>query len=170
MECKKGDTIKNKAINKGGANLDYVKALVIKFVMCLAILWIILGIFYHVGFGHILALSLLLTGISFVLGDLYLLPKFENWGATIADFFLAFAIIWIYSASFIHENFPVVTAAALSSLVISIGEVFFHRYVDSHIFHNQFNEVNHNDRLRSEQHLQTELGEEIKPPQKDKNK
>ncbi|MEI3607924.1 YndM family protein [Pseudogracilibacillus sp. SE30717A] len=149
--------------------MDYVKALIIKFVMCLAVLWIILGIFYNVAFGHIFTLSLILTAISFILGDLYLLPKFENWGATISDFFLAFAIIWVYSVSFINENFSVITAAALSALVISVGEIFFHRYVDNHIFHNRLHEVNHNDQLRSKNRdLQTEFGDEIKPPPKNK--
>jgi|SRR5699024_3200429 len=150
--------------------MDYVKALLIKFVMCLAVLWIVLGVFYNITFGHVLTLSLIITGVSFVLGDLYLLPRFENWGATIADFFLALAIIWLYSITFIDAIFPAVTAAALSALILSVGEIFFHRYVDSQILHVQDDTVNRDDQMTvDDRNLQTEFGEEIDPPPEDED-
>ncbi|MEI3613227.1 YndM family protein [Pseudogracilibacillus sp. SO30301A] len=148
--------------------MDYVKALVIKFVMCLAVLWLVLGVFYNVSFGHILTLSIILTPVSFILGDLFILRRFENWGATIADFLMVFAIVWFYGAYFINVTFPVITAAALSALIISVGEIFFHRYVDNHILHV---EDDTRDRgRRGDRNLQTEFGEEIDPPPVDKDK
>ncbi|MBO1005869.1 YndM family protein [Pseudogracilibacillus auburnensis] len=146
--------------------MDYVKALIIKFIMCTAVIWIVLGAFYGVNFGQILMLSLIITGVSFVLGDLFILPKFENWGATIADFIIVFAIVWLYGANFINENIPLLTAAAITAAIIAIGEIFFHRYVDSRILHvddrtdNRDND-NYIDIDHSE--LKTEFGEEIDP-------
>jgi len=145
--------------------MEHVKSLLIKFVMCLAVVWIILGGFYNVTFGHVLTLSIILTVVSYVLGDLYLLPRFENWGATISDFILAVAVIWLYLVNFVDVTLPVLTAAALTSLVLSLGEWFFHKYVADNVLDKARNErrANHPD-------LQTEFGEEIEPPSKKKRK
>ena len=150
--------------------MDYVKALIIKFVMCLAVLWIVLGVFYNINFGHVLTLSLIITAASFVIGDLFILPRFENWGATIADFFMALAIVWLYSVNFVNDIFPVLTAAALSALILAVGEIFFHRYVDSHILHVQDETVNRENQMTIDQrNLQTEFGEEIDSPPEDED-
>src|SRR5690625_1136183 len=151
--------------------LDYVKALIIKYVMCLAVLWLVLGVFYNVAFGHIFALSLILTPVTFILGDLFILPRIENWGATIADFLMVFAVVWFYSAYFINETFPALTAAALSALIISVGEIFFHRYVDNRILHVQDDTIDRDRQMNiGNRNLQTEFGEEIDPPTKDEDK
>src|SRR5690625_3132658 len=144
--------------------MEYVKALLIKFVMTTAVLWVVLGAFYGASFASIFILSLIIAGLSFVLGDLFILPKFENWGATISDFLLVFLAVWLYSANVAIVNYPAITAAAMSAILISIGEVFFHKYVDSHI-------LNVDDRTggrtqpprTTEDHLQTEFGDEIDP-------
>jgi len=143
--------------------MDYVKAIIIKFVMSLAVLWVILGLIYNVAFGHVLTLSLIITALGFILGDLIILRWFENWGATIADFLLVFAAVWVYSINFIFENFPVLWAAALSALIISVGEVFFHKYIDRHIIHvdERVDEANRAD----VGNLQTEFGEENPTPE-----
>lgn len=156
-------------VERRSVEMDYVKALVIKFVMCLAVLWIVLGVFYNVDFGHILALSLIITPVSFILGDLFILSRFENWGATIADFILVMAVVWLYSINFINEAFPYITAAALSALIISVGEIFFHRYVDRHILHVDDRTVSRDDQRNIDRSLQTEFGEEIDPPPEDKD-
>src|SRR5690625_2607381 len=150
--------------------LDYVKALIIKFVMCLAVLWIVLGVFYNVNFGHVLTLSLIITPVAFILGDLLILRRFENWGATIADFFLVLAVVWLYTVNFSNEVFPFLTAAALSAILITIGEIFFHRYVDSHILHVQDDSVDRDRQMNIDnRNLQTEFGEEINPPPEDED-
>jgi|SRR5690625_5467 len=150
--------------------MDYVKAIVIKFVMSLAVLWFILGVFYNINFGHIFALSLIITPVSFILGDLFILPRFENWGATIADFILTFAVIWLYSVNVINAIFPVLTATALSALVISVAEIFFHQYVDRHILHVDDRTVDRTSQMNIDNRdLQTEFGEEITPPPEDED-
>lgn len=144
--------------------MEHVKALLIKFVMCLAVVWIILGGFYNIGFGHVLTISIVLTIVSYLLGDLFLLPRFENWGATISDFILAFAIIWVYSVYFIGVNFPVLTAAGLTSLVLAVGEWFFHMYVGNHVLRQDFESYMEDDRGKlGDRNLRAEFGEEIDP-------
>lgn len=150
--------------------MEYFKALIIKFIMCLAVLWLVLGVFYDMAFGHVLTLSLILTAVAFLLGDLFILSRFENWGATISDFILAFAAIWFYSVYIANATFPVVTAAAISALILSIGEFFFHKYVDNHILHIQYDTKDSDDQMKmDDRNLQTEFGEEIEPSQEDEN-
>lgn len=144
----------------------YIKALIIKFVMCFAVLWIILGGFHNVNLGHIFMMSLIITIVSFILGDLYLLPKFENWGATMADFFLALAVIWFYCTNFVDVNFSVLTAAAITSLVLAVGEWFYHQYIDKRLF----TEDDKRSKKLETERLQTEFGEEMEPPNEDENR
>jgi len=136
----------------------------------MAVLWVILGGFYGIGFGQILLLNILITGVSFILGDLYVLPKFENWGATIADFFLVLAIVWIYGTYVAPQLFPVFSVGALSALLIGVGEYFIHKYVDQIFFHQDDRTINKGDLHQRNRDLQTEFGEEITPPEDDSEK
>lgn len=137
--------------------MDHIKALLIKFIMCTAILWIVLGGFYGVSLFNILTVSVLLTGVSYVIGDLFVLSRFENWGATIADFGLTFFGIWVLGSFLFAPNIPLVTASFISALFISIGEVFFHRYMAIHVLERP-DTVGRKDSLG---HLQTEFSEEM---------
>lgn len=115
--------------------MNHIKALLIKFIMCLVVVWIVLGVYYNIGFGHVLTLSIILTVASYIIGDLYLLERIENWGATISDLLLTVGFVWLYSINFIDENFSVLSAAGLTALILAIGEWFYHQYVDKHILH-----------------------------------
>ncbi|PAV27946.1 hypothetical protein CIL05_18915 [Virgibacillus profundi] len=113
--------------------MEHVKALLIKFVMCTAVLWVVLGMFYGVSFGDILTISVLLTGVSYVVGDLFLLPRFENWGATLADLGLAFMGTWYLGLFLIEGNIALGNAAIISALIIAAGEFFFHKYMANEV-------------------------------------
>lgn len=56
-----------------------------------------------------------------------------NMAATISDFALSFLTIWLIGAYFFDPYVPVVGAAFLSSLVIAVGEWFFHRYMNQQV-------------------------------------
>ncbi len=151
--------------------MRHLKALLIKFVMSLAVVWIVLGGFYNIDFGHVLTLSIVLTIVSYILGDLFLLARFENWGATISDFILAFAVIWLYSVNFIAEDFPLLTAAGLTSLLLAVGEWFFHKYMDNRILRADFESYMEEERVKLDnRNLQAEFGEEIEPKPEDERK
>src|SRR5690625_234934 len=143
--------------------MDIVKILFLKFILNMVVLWVILGGLYGVGFGYILLLNIILTGASFIIGDLYVLPNFENWGATIADFFLTLATIWLYGTYVIPQFFPVLSVAALSALIIRAGEFFMHQYGDRLILHQEVRTMDKQDDTIKDRELQTEFGEEIDP-------
>lgn len=105
--------------------MKYALALIIKFVIHLAVLMMILGGFYGITFANILSISLLLTGISFIIGDLIILPSFDNTIAAVADFFLAFIGVWVLGYLLIIESINLGIASFVSAVFITIVEVFF---------------------------------------------
>ncbi|WP_052129977.1 YndM family protein [Ureibacillus sinduriensis] len=112
--------------------MQYTKAFFIKLAMTIAVLWIVLGLFYGVSFGNILLIGALLTIVAFV-GDVFLLPKVGNLIAAASDLFLAFFVIWGLGTWAYGENTSMFAAAFLSSLFIGVGEMFYHRYFRDHV-------------------------------------
>lgn len=137
--------------------MEHVKALIIKFIMCTAVLWVVLGLFFGVTFSAILTIAVILTVVSYLLGDLFILPRFENWGATLADFGLAFLGVWFLGY---YLNIPLFTAALFSGVIIAIGEYFFHKYVAKHVLdHNLIVTEEEKDIIHDK--LQTEFSSEL---------
>ena len=99
----------------------------------MAVLLIILGLFYGVSFADILWTSLLLTVASYLIGDLFILPLSNNLTATLADLGLAFLGIWLIGSYMYPVDVPVVAAAFFSALIIMVGEWFFHRYMENQV-------------------------------------
>lgn len=149
-----------KYLGKGDdfVEMDHLKALIIKFVMCSAILLIVLSGFYGVSFANVLTISIILTGVSYIIGDLYLLPRFDNWVATIADFGLTFVGVWVLGAMLFARDVPLIASALLSALLIAAGEYFYHKYLESHV-------ISHMDQRQDDglghRDLQTEFSSEL---------
>lgn len=123
-------------------------------------LWIVLGLMFDVNFGSILATSIILTIVSFLLGDLYVLPKYENTVATMADFGLAFAGVWAIGYFLYDQPISLRFAALLSALLISIGEIFFHRYLANRVMVTGSMPRKHADPVTTG-NLRTEFGSEL---------
>jgi hypothetical protein len=79
--------------------MKHVKALAIKFVSSLVLLSLILGLLFDMAFSNIFLITLLLGVAAYLIGDLLILPRTNNTVASIADFGLAFLIIWLMSES-----------------------------------------------------------------------
>ncbi|SFD65523.1 Protein of unknown function [Bacillus sp. 491mf] len=75
--------------------MKQIVALLIKYTAISAVLLMILGIFQGISIPRILFLSLVITGGSYLIGDLFILPKYGNMVATIVDLGLNFVGIWI---------------------------------------------------------------------------
>src|SRR5690625_776731 len=99
--------------------MRYAIALLIKFIMSTALLSIILGGFYGISFANILTVSILLTGISFIIGDLYVLPRFENISAAVVDFGLSFIGVWLLGYLLFIQPINLGVEAFISSLFIA---------------------------------------------------
>lgn len=110
--------------------MKHIKAIAVKFVMIFAVLFIVLGVLFGMSFGDVLTISFIFTGILYV-GDLVVLPLVNNTVATIADFGLAFFGLWILTNMAVENPyFPVISASLIAAAGITIGEMFFHRYLE----------------------------------------
>ncbi|MBT2625958.1 DUF2512 family protein [Bacillus sp. HU-1818] len=111
----------------------HVKALAIKGIMTIIVLYLILGLGFNFTFGDTLLMTIVLGVISYLLGDLYVLPKWNNMIATVADFGLAFLVVWLMGMPLSMGLSPgmLALAALFAAIVMAIGEYFFHFYMMS---------------------------------------
>ncbi|OHX51522.1 hypothetical protein BB776_03055 [Planococcus salinarum] len=122
--------------------MNHAKALVIKFLMIAVVLLIILTLFFDVPFMDTIWISLALTIIAYLMGDLMIFRKAgdrseqnkRNAIATVSDIVVAFLVIWLLGDALVGNNVDIITPAIISAIVIGGGEWFFHKYLDSSIF------------------------------------
>lgn len=139
---------------KGDDVMDNVRALIIKSIVSLVLLYIILGLFFGMSFGYIFVITLILGVASYYFGDIYLLPKTNNIVATISDFGLTFLVIWLMRNNLSYGT-NLLTAAFIGAVGVAIFEFFFHIYLVKH-FDEEPTEFRN---LR----YQTEASEELTP-------
>lgn len=105
------------------------KALTIKGIATLIVLYLVLGLGYEVSFINVLLMTVILGVVSYALGDLYILPKTSNMTATMADFGLAFLLVFLLGMGLTDLASGTLAGAALIvALIMAIGEYFFHIY------------------------------------------
>ncbi|MDL4839359.1 YndM family protein [Aquibacillus rhizosphaerae] len=138
--------------------MKHIKAIGIKFIVISIVLFSILASFYTATLTDILLLSVLITGVAYVVGDLYILPRFGNLVATTADFGLSFFAIWVLSNLLFLADYGVVTASFFSAVLISSSEALFHIYMQNKILNHQ--KDMYIDRKSTMGNLQTEFAEE----------
>ncbi|MFD2924931.1 DUF2512 family protein [Halobacillus naozhouensis] len=110
--------------------MDHVKALAIKGVMTLLFLYVVLTLGFGVSFLNVLIVTIVLGAVSYLLGDLYLLIKTTNSVAATADVGLTFIIVWLLGMALTGLGTGTMAgAAAISAVIIALGEYFFHIYV-----------------------------------------
>jgi len=76
---------------------------------------------------QLLITAVLLTVLSYVAGDLWILPKFGNWAALLAEFGLAALVVWGMAAAL-----PMFTVSGpgiwVTALAVAIAEAVIHWY------------------------------------------
>lgn len=140
--------------------MQHFKAMAVKLLASFALLYIILGLFYGMTFGTVLMISLVLGVISYFLGDLGILPRTNNGVATVADFGLSLAVIWI-AISWLTASTNAFTMALISAIGVTVFEYLFHNYIQN-MMKNSNTQTTRNNRTNTLQY-QTEASEEISP-------
>ena len=145
--------------------MKHAGAFILKFIATFILLFVILGIFYGMSFGMVFFISLSLAAASYAIGDFIILPRTNNTIATIADFIMAFLIIWAFSISLtLREN--IVIMSLVAAVGVALCEIIFHRYMANRIITNM---KTHRARPGTLQ-FQTEASEELTPPKADLRK
>ena len=139
--------------------IKHFRALAVKFLASLVILYVILGLMYDMSFTNVFLISLVLGLASYVIGDLFLLPKTNNTIATLADFGLAFMVIWVLGESLTYGE-SLLLASLISAAVIAIFEYFFHKSVAGNVLED-------GERKRTTYQYQTEAAKEFYPVRPD---
>ncbi|MEN2466340.1 YndM family protein [Ornithinibacillus sp. FSL M8-0202] len=106
-----------------------LKALGIKFIINMIIVFSIFGIFYDASLVNLFIISVLTTAVAYVVGDLYILRRFGNVVASISDFFLAFVTLAMLGIIFIQTDMPIVLASLFAAFFFAITEPFLHAYM-----------------------------------------
>ncbi len=100
--------------------------------MTLVGLFLILTIGFGVAFWKVLLLTVVIGAVSYP-GDLFIMPKIKNMPAVIADFVLAFLIIWFVGMAVFEPGTPAALAAFISAAVLAYGEYYFHFFLATHV-------------------------------------
>lgn len=102
--------------------------LVLKAVMNLLLLLLLVPVFGRSTWTQTLITGLVLVIVSYIAGDLWVLPKYGNIAAVIVDFAVFVLGIWAMT-----EALPqfVMTSSGywIISLALTAGEWFFHQYL-----------------------------------------
>lgn len=124
-------------VKNGGTLMKHVVALLIKYTAISAVLLMILGIFQGISIPRILFISLVITGAAYLIGDLFILPKYGNTVATLVDFGLSFLGIWVltYLLTDIDLTRNITASSFWAALLIGIVEIFFHIYMKRMVLH-----------------------------------
>lgn len=150
--------------------MKHIKAIIIKFVATLILLFIILGLIFGISFTNVVFISLILSVTSYLVGDIGIVSRTNNTLAIISDFALAFIIIWFLTAALTYENgTPLFIMSLFSSAAIAILEMFFHKYVSSSTFEHESEDFLPRHRNFHSSSYQTETAKEI-TPEIEKNK
>ncbi|QWI17373.1 DUF2512 family protein [Bacillus wiedmannii] len=133
--------------------MKHIVALLIKYTAITAVLLVILGIFQGISIPRVLLISLLLTGAAYLIGDLFVLPKYGNMIATMADFGLSFFGIWLLTSLFtdLDATRNIGLSSFIAALIIGGIEVFFHIYMQKLVLRND-NELKEHNRIHHDKY------------------
>ncbi len=104
------------------------RVLLVKFIMTLAIAIIAFSILDVNPFGWVLLVALVVTAVNYLVGDLYILPNYNNIAASIADGImggLLAVIVGLLTPAFAPGTGALIAFAVLTG----IGEYIFHPYM-----------------------------------------
>ncbi|MBS4172278.1 YndM family protein [Bacillus sp. FJAT-49736] len=135
----------------------------IKGLASFAILYVILGLVYNMSFGRVLLITIVLGAISYIIGDLIVLPKSNNVVATAVDLGIAFSVIWGLNAySLNYHNTLLYFSSLIGALAITVFEYFFHIYLLKAFIHEKQTYFYSPSRTRFQMESSEELHPELK--------
>jgi uncharacterized BrkB/YihY/UPF0761 family membrane protein len=141
--------------------MRHLTAMAIKFISSLVLLYVILGLFFGMSFTNVFLITLALGIISYILGDMMILPRTSNTLATLADFGLAFLLIWIMSQN-LTDGDNTFWPSLIAALGVTLFEYFFHKYINKNVVN-----ADSNGQQSGNLQYQTEASEELAPVKPD---
>jgi hypothetical protein len=116
--------------------MKHIVAIVLKFIVVLVLLEILLSLLTDLTITEILVISAAVTLISYLVGDILILPFSNNAVATLCDAILIFLAIWLFNYVPVYSYIGV-GDAIVCAVVLGVVEIFYHRYVASAVLPNR---------------------------------
>ncbi len=114
--------------------MAYGRALAFRLSYTALILLAVYAFFGHFWITNILVTAVVVTGFLYVIGDLWVLPRFGRWVTAFTDVLLAGLIIW--ATELVLVGFGLLPALILTSaLLIGATGFFFHLLAEKNILH-----------------------------------
>ncbi|MGO4887005.1 DUF2512 family protein [Anaerobacillus sp. MEB173] len=110
--------------------MKHIKPLLLKFFFISVIISIVF-VFYGFSFRAILFYSAALAVVTYVLGDLIILPLTGNTTAVLVDGITILAGISLLFAPQFGLNFSLIGGALFCAIIVAVCESFLHKYVIS---------------------------------------
>ncbi len=113
--------------NTGGLAI-HTRAVLIKLAFTLIIVGGIFNLWFGLSLFNTLLTALIVTGIAYVIGDLWVFPSFGNVIATVIDAALIGITLW--ATQLVLVGFGIQSTAILTaSASLAVAEWFFHSYL-----------------------------------------
>jgi hypothetical protein len=109
--------------------MKHLMILLLKFISCYLAFSIGLDLFFNADFTEISTFSLLLTIVSYLIGDRILLPRIGKGNAIVADFFLTYVSVWIFGQTVLNSYLQIAWGSIISAFIIAGAEALIHRYM-----------------------------------------
>jgi hypothetical protein len=106
-----------------------VTILLMKFITCLVAFAIGLDLFFDATMAHIVSFSLVVTAVTYVLGDRILLSRIGNSQTLISEFLLAYTSVWLFGSVLLDSYLQIAWASIISATIIIAAEAVIHRYI-----------------------------------------
>lgn len=103
--------------------------ILLKFIASIIIFTIAFDLFFEAGVSDVLSFSLLVTIVSYFIGDKIILPRVGNRAAAVIDFFTVYAIVWIFGNILLHSYEQIAWGSIIAATFFGISEVFVHIFL-----------------------------------------
>ncbi|MGF9966180.1 YndM family protein [Bacillus rhizoplanae] len=113
--------------------MNHITILLIKFVSCIIAFAIGLDFFFDATIVDIFSFSLFITIASYMLGDLIVLPRAGNTAAIMVDFLFTYMSVWVFGSVLLDNYMQIAWGSILSAIVVTVAEIFVHRYLHGRI-------------------------------------
>ncbi|MDZ5471546.1 YndM family protein [Bacillus sp. 31A1R] len=111
--------------------MNNMMILLIKFVAAFLAFAIAFDLFFDATFVDILSFSILITVVSYFVGDRLILPRIGNVKAAIVDFFMTYTLVWIFGSILLHSYLQIAWGSIISATLIAGGEVLIHNFIQN---------------------------------------
>lgn len=108
--------------------MNHLKSILIKFIVYSIIILFVL-LFYGFSMSSLVLLAAFLAVVTYVLGDIFVLPLRGNWIATLSDAALIFLGVLIWTVPSYGLYFSLLAGALFIAAIGAVCEWFLHIYV-----------------------------------------